>query len=425
MSYIKQIFIVLALCLISGSFVFSPNIEAMSVEQRNLYRKGIQYYEKVTCETLADDAAAADAGATAEPPAVSSQCQCNVSGGGGGGPIDLTGSDNEEKIFNFFVGQGLKPFQAAGIMGNMYEESGLNPRALQPGTTGDAPIPGRGYGLVQWTFPARQDPLIKKARDAGKKVYDLGIQLGYVIDELNGTHQRAFAELKKSTNSDQATEAIEIHYETHAGVPSGNLHQIRKDKAAEFLTKYGSGTPSSPGATTPEASPSSGSCGTGSDGGGDGGGTVGAYEGTAAEAAQELLDNPGITIFDDKNLIQQAADGQKTPLDPELIKFLAAMAKTHKFGISSLYRGPCSDSNHCVGKAADINPTIDGQTISYTENNAKIQKFIDDAAKLLGTTCENGVPNQAYVTKTKANGSKCEVFLDIGTGPHVHLAVAS
>lgn len=375
--------------------------------------------------TPATEPAPAAAGTTAP------QCCQASSSGSEGGTTSLSGSAVEEQIFNFFVGEGYKPHQAAGIMGNMFEESGLNPRNLQDpkGEADEIEVDGvTGYGLVQWTSIDRQRGLVAFAdsKNPRPKTGDLLLQLNYVIKELNTGYKAARDALKNSTNSDQATEAIEVNYERHAGVPSGNLHQIRKTMAAEYLTEYGSGTPASPSGTS-VATPVVSSCGASAGGaaGGGAGDPAQPYSGTVKEAAAALLANPGIQIFDDKNLIQQAANGQQTPLDEELIKFLAAMAETHKFGISSLYRGPCNTSNHCAGKAADINPTIDGQTISYTENNPKIQKFIDDAAKLLGTSCENGVPNDEYVNKTKANGSKCEVFLDRGSGPHVHLAVSS
>lgn len=43
----------------------------------------------------------------------------------------LTGKTNEEKIWNYLVGKGLSAEGAAGLMGNLYAESGLNPQNLQ------------------------------------------------------------------------------------------------------------------------------------------------------------------------------------------------------------------------------------------------------------------------------------------------------
>ena len=43
----------------------------------------------------------------------------------------LKGSTNEEKIWNFLKGAGLNDCGAAGLMGNLYAESGLRPDNLQ------------------------------------------------------------------------------------------------------------------------------------------------------------------------------------------------------------------------------------------------------------------------------------------------------
>lgn len=153
----------------------------------------------------------------------------------------------------------------------------------------------------------------------------------------------------------------------------------------------------------------------------DDSGGNGAFSGTAQEAAKEILSSGKVTLSDDRDLVVKMSKGKDTPLNEALIKVLASLSQNHTFTVSSLYRGPCSGSNHCEGKAADIG-VIDGVTLSYNGHNDKVQKFIDDAANLLGSNCENGVPNQDYVNKTKDNGSKCEVFIDIGTGPHVHIA---
>jgi len=42
----------------------------------------------------------------------------------------LRGTDNQEKIWNYFMDIGLKPEQAAGIMGNIQTESAGNRSAL-------------------------------------------------------------------------------------------------------------------------------------------------------------------------------------------------------------------------------------------------------------------------------------------------------
>ena len=55
--------------------------------------------------------------------------QCCSSTSGSSTP--LSGSGNVEKVYNFFVGKGLKDFQAAGIIGNIQQESGFEPMIKQ------------------------------------------------------------------------------------------------------------------------------------------------------------------------------------------------------------------------------------------------------------------------------------------------------
>ena len=43
----------------------------------------------------------------------------------------LTGKTNEEKIWNYLAAAGLTACGAAGLMGNLYAESGLVPANLQ------------------------------------------------------------------------------------------------------------------------------------------------------------------------------------------------------------------------------------------------------------------------------------------------------
>src|SRR5437868_4270446 len=56
---------------------------------------------------------------------------------------------NDRPAYEFFVCQGLTNFQSAGIVGNLDQESGANPAAVQPG--------GPGRGIAQWSVGGRWD----------------------------------------------------------------------------------------------------------------------------------------------------------------------------------------------------------------------------------------------------------------------------
>lgn len=169
--------------------------------------------------------------------------------GQAGGPTELKGSTIEEKIFNFFIAKGLKPFQAAGIMGNMKAESGLNPRIVEGGGEADYPTNGTGFGLVQWTFTERQQPLVEQAEAAGVKPSDLGIQLEYVMWELNTKYPAINSEFRATTDVEAATWVIEDKYEVHAGP----RQPFRVEAARDYLARLGSGSGSGDASSTSKA----------------------------------------------------------------------------------------------------------------------------------------------------------------------------
>ena len=101
----------------------------------------------------------------------------------------LNGRNNEEKIWNYLKGAGLNDCGAAGLMGNLYAESGLRPDNLQntyekklgmTDTSYTAAVDGgtytgfvrdcAGYGLAQWTGPVSK-PIWRKLRK-GRSVED-------------------------------------------------------------------------------------------------------------------------------------------------------------------------------------------------------------------------------------------------------------
>ena len=91
----------------------------------------------------------------------------------------LKGSTNEEKIWNYLIGKGLSAAGAAGLMGNLYAESGLRPNNLQNsyekslgysdeaytaavdnGSYGNFVRDSAGYGLAQWTYWSRKQNML-------------------------------------------------------------------------------------------------------------------------------------------------------------------------------------------------------------------------------------------------------------------------
>ena len=94
-------------------------------------------------------------------------------------------------MWNFFKSKGLNDYGIAGLMGNLYAESGLKPTNLQNsyekslGMT-DAEYTAAvdsgayinfvqdsaGYGLAQWTFWSLKQEMLNFIKNKGKSIGD-------------------------------------------------------------------------------------------------------------------------------------------------------------------------------------------------------------------------------------------------------------
>jgi N-acetylmuramoyl-L-alanine amidase len=177
----------------------------------------------------------------------------------------LVGSNNDEKVFNYFVGKGYTAIQAAGIVGNMVHESGVNPEKLQGGTVTKTPpvADGVGWGIVQWT-PASK--ILDYARSVGKPAYEIETQLELLWKQLEGvvlSEKQAGDDLKATTNVRDAVLAFQgntlvggryVGFERPRDQASSVPDRIAAAKAT--LRKYGGG--SAPGAV--QTTGSAGDC---------------------------------------------------------------------------------------------------------------------------------------------------------------------
>ncbi len=160
--------------------------------------------------------------------------------------VNITVSGNNAKdAFNFFVKQGLSGPQAAGIVGNLMQESGVNPGSNNTAATHNAPDPSSviagvtwwGGGIAQWEGGRWSGPGGLLSYVAGKSDFNgqphgdpsnskswenLGIQLNYMWAELNGTpaaiKQAGLAEVRRTSTPGEAAQAFELAYE-RAGIP--------------------------------------------------------------------------------------------------------------------------------------------------------------------------------------------------------------
>jgi MYXO-CTERM domain-containing protein len=117
---------------------------------------------------------------------------------------------NDVKVCNYFVAKGLRDFQAAGIVGNLDQESGDSPGAVQPG--------GPGRGVAQWSVGGRWDTDANDnakayAAQHGQDVWSLGLQLDFVWYELASFPGYGLGKLKGTGNVADATVAFQTDFE--------------------------------------------------------------------------------------------------------------------------------------------------------------------------------------------------------------------
>ena len=122
---------------------------------------------------------------------------------------------------------GLTDAQAAGIVGNLMRESGLNPRVNEGGAVG-LPRGVGGYGLAQWTG-SRQTDLVRFAGGRGQ-AGDMATQLRFLVSEMMGPEAASLARLKTAQSPEQAAYLFDKHYERSGikamGERQGNARRV-------------------------------------------------------------------------------------------------------------------------------------------------------------------------------------------------------
>lgn len=165
---------------------------------------------------------------------------------------------NEVTIWEFLKSQGMTDAGAAGVMGNLDPESGLNPKNLQNTFEGSlgytdetytaAVDSGKytnfvndkaGYGLAQWTYWSRKQNLLNHARGTGRSIGDLTMQLEFLIQEL--TSYGLITALRTTTSVREASDLVLLQFERPASVGQTATDKQRQetcDKRAAIAQKY-------------------------------------------------------------------------------------------------------------------------------------------------------------------------------------------
>ena len=152
---------------------------------------------------------------------------------------------NEQIIWNFLKEKIGNEYGVAGLMGNLYAESGLIPTnmentyesklgytdatyttAVDNGTYTKFSSDAIGYGLAQWTYSTRKKALLAYAKQKGVSIGDLNMQLEYLYKELNENYSGVLQALKSATSIQSASNKVLTDFERPAN-QSNNVKTIR------------------------------------------------------------------------------------------------------------------------------------------------------------------------------------------------------
>ena len=170
----------------------------------------------------------------------------------GGDPVT-----DEKAAWDFLLSKIGNAYGVAGMMGNLYAESGIRSNNLQNsyekklglndteytsrvdrGTYDGFINDKAGYGLAQWTYHTRKQALLDFARAKGKSIGDFSMQLEFLWKELSEGHRGLLSSLKSAESVTGASTAFLTQFEK----PADQGAAVQKKRASYgqgYYDKYG------------------------------------------------------------------------------------------------------------------------------------------------------------------------------------------
>lgn len=164
---------------------------------------------------------------------------------------------NEAAIWKYLKAQGLTDAGVAGLMGNIYAESGLNPKNLQNSyekklgftdTTYTAAVDSgkytnfvhdkAGYGLAQWTYWSRKQALLAFCKAIGASIGDLDAQLRFLMKELTESFKGVLGVLMTTTSVREASDAVLLQFERPAKMNDPAVQQKRAGYGQNYYSQF-------------------------------------------------------------------------------------------------------------------------------------------------------------------------------------------
>lgn len=169
-------------------------------------------------------------------------------------------ANNEQIIWSYFEDKGFSKYGIAGLMGNLYAESGLYPQNLQNtynsllgftdaeyteavdnGTYTNFVNDAAGYGLAQWTYWSRKKNLLNFAKEKNKSIGDLNLQLDFLYKELKENFNSVFNTLKTAKSVLEASNVVLFKFENPA-VQNTSVQNQRASYGQKYYDQFVKGT---------------------------------------------------------------------------------------------------------------------------------------------------------------------------------------
>ncbi|OON87613.1 hypothetical protein BXO88_02750 [Oribacterium sp. C9] len=178
----------------------------------------------------------------------------------------MTDSYERRYVWDFFTAAGLTKEGTAGLMGNLYAESGVGSKVLErlcrkryseqgiiytDSTYTNAVDDGSisksefispmgkhyGYGLAQWTATGRKTGLYEYIKSKGVSIGDLQAQCEYLLYELQTSFKNVYQVLTGTNDINAASDAVLLKFEAPANAES--YKELRRGYSEEFYKLYG------------------------------------------------------------------------------------------------------------------------------------------------------------------------------------------
>lgn len=176
---------------------------------------------------------------------------------------NLQGNEVTEQVYNYLTTTGgMTPYGAAGLMGNLEAESGINPGIVEGllakklGTTSAQytadvdsgkiskndflhPLGKQyGYGLAQWTSPGRKQGLYDLVKSRNVSIADTKSQLDWLLQELqSSSYAPVYNVLKSATSLKEASDVVLHKFESPADQSSA-VEAKRASMGQNWYNKY-------------------------------------------------------------------------------------------------------------------------------------------------------------------------------------------